>query len=469
MKSSAFVFSLLFVSVYATLENIFVKRVIDVSSSVSVSKATVTMKNIGEKPATHFYLAFTCADAKELADLWVTEKKSTERMEAFDIESSPVVPGLNSGCRGYKVLFPKPLPTGAETTVHVRADGIGTLNPVPIEIKGSSPQYMRYEGSSYFYSPYVTKSMQSVLVLQSSDVTSKKGFIEPFRHSKKRIEMGPYTDVAPFSYNQVSVRFKNNQGFLVARLAEKHFYVSHWGTITVKEEYQATNAAAKHEGEWSRVDHSSSFTSGYGTALGDVWANLPPDAHNVDYKDLVGNITSSRLRNASKDKRPIQLTFRYPMMGGWNNHFWITYDLLLKNYLKSKGSEHVIELPIFPSLNTDLLCEKLRVRVLLPDGASGERLIDHPSLKFRIENSTERTTLTVIGRPTFSLGLDKIRSKSKHFPTIQVRYKYNEALIWITPLFLGGMVLLLLVAFIACVRNGMPEENESETEKLKSS
>ncbi|PXF45447.1 Dolichyl-diphosphooligosaccharide--protein glycosyltransferase subunit 1B [Gracilariopsis chorda] len=470
MKHFALVLALLFASVHATLENVFVKRVIDVSSSVPVSKTTITMKNTGEQPAPYFYLAFKCTDAKELADVWVTEKKqSTKRLQALDIEMSSDVPGLDSFCRGYKVSFPEPLAPEAEITVEVRADGSGMLNPAPSEIKGLSPQYMRYEGSSYFYSPYSTKSMRTVLVLQSTDVTSKKGFIDPFKHSKKRIEMGPYTDVAPFSYNQVSVRFKNDRGFLVARLAEKYFYVSHWGTITVREEYQVTNAAARHEGEWSRVDHSSSYTAGYGTALSDVWANLPADAHNVDYRDLIGNITSSRLRGASKEQRPVQLTFRYPMMGGWNNHFWITYDISLKNYLKSTGNEHVVELPIFPSLNTDLLCQKLRVRVLLPDGASDERVIDHPSLKFSMERSIERTTLTVIGRPTFLLGLERVRSKSKHFAVIQVRYKYNEALVWITPLFLGGVVLLLFVSFLACVRNGMSGENEAEKEKLKSS
>ena len=81
------------------------------------------------------------------------------------------------------------------------------------------------------------------------------------------------------------MRFRNDRGMLVAELAAKHVHVSHWGGMAVSETYEVHNAAARHVGEWSRVDHTGgsgmmgiSAGSRYATAIDDVQANLPADA-----------------------------------------------------------------------------------------------------------------------------------------------------------------------------------------------
>ncbi|PXF45465.1 Dolichyl-diphosphooligosaccharide--protein glycosyltransferase subunit 1 [Gracilariopsis chorda] len=468
MKYIALLFALWVASVQATLINLRVKRVIDVSSSHPVAKSTITMQNTGEQPESFFYLAFKDADAEKLSDLWVTEKKrSVERLEAFNLERTSEVPGLDSCCRGYKVSFPTPLAPGAEIEVEVRTDGNGALAPVPAEIDDDSPQYMKYEESSYFFSPYETQSMRTVLVLKSKEVTDKTGLIEPFRISKRRLEMGPYTDVSPFSHNPVSLRFKNDRGLLVARAAEKHFYLSNRGSLSIREEYHVTNAAAKLEGESFQESNASSYKSP--TVLRDVSVSLPVDASNIKYMDVLGNVTSLTIRDVSRGQRPVQLGLRHPIAGGEESHFWITYDLPMNNYLKSNGYEHDIELPFFPSMKTDLLSEKLKVRVLLPIGSYGQSVVDHPSLKFDMDELIERKSFTEIGRPSISLGIETIRSQTKHFPRIQVRYKYYKSMAWVVPLVVGGVFLLLCIGLLVCVRKVLFAQKEAAKEKLKSS
>lgn len=470
---STFTFVLLSFS-NAELKNVYAKRTIAVTSHIAIAKTTVKMKNEGSESEPFFYLSIKKTDADGLGDLWVSEtSKRSVGMSAFPMEVSDQVPGLHSCCTGYKVMFPKPLEPGTDITVDIRMDIAGAVKMVPDSIRGLEDQYIRYEGSSYFYSPYKTKAMETTLILGSEDVTSKKGLIEPFEQTGKRFKMGTYKDVDPLSYNAISLRFKHNKGFLVGENVIRQYYVSHWGSIAAKEEYKVTNAAAKHEGEWSRVDHASRFTSKYGTALGDVWANLPEDATRVVYKDLIGNVTSSHLRQPSKGKRPVQLTFRFPLMGGWHNHFWITYDLILGIYAKSKGSEHMLTLPVFPSLDADILCEVLELRILLPEWSHGIEVVEHPSLKFEAQQTVERTTLTLFGRPVLSLKLKMIRSLAKHGSTVRIRYKYNTSFVWVTPVIVAAFLFFVFISFIAFVRNGIANAADDrvreDTNKLKSS
>lgn len=463
-------FAFIFVSSEAALTNENVHQFIDVLSSISTSKYSITMKNDGGTAEPFFFLTFKSKKEDSLKDVWVSEKLPkgiAKKALMMNVETE--VPGIGSGSVAYKIYFASPLQPGAEITVEARVDITDDLKPVPDILEGLDSQYMRYEGSSYFYSPYKTKSMRATLALGSSDITSKKGFIDPVEYHGKRITMGPYKNVPPFSHNAVSVRFKNDRGFLVATQMEKLFYISQWRSISVKEEYHVINAAARHEGEWSRADHSTSSKSRYGTSISDVWANLPADADHVDYKDLIGNVTSSKLRKSRGGKTPLRVVFRYPMMGGWRNHFWITYEILLKNYVNSAGNEHIFELPLFPSLDIDLLCEDLNVRVLLPEGARSIQVIDHPSLDFTSAQSVERTTLTIIGRPTITMNFKMLRSKSKHVPTVRIKYRYNTGLVWVTPLFIAGVVFSIFAAFIVCLRNGLLAEEVDQYEKIKTS
>lgn len=455
-----------------TLVNVEVKRVIDVSSTIAISRSTVTLKNNGDSPVDSFFIAVHKHDISGLSDLWVSLKSASSR-KALPLQPTSNVPGLKPCCRGYKVSLIDPLSPGASVTLDVRMDVAGVVKPVPAEIKSFDTQFMSYSGNAYFYSPYHTERLEASVTLGSPEVISLKA-PKPNVMAGKKLKLGPFTDVKPLSHETLTVRFRNDRGFLVARRAAKEFYVSHWGRIATTEMFEVENAAAKHVGEWSRVNHDSmSGRSRYATAIGDVWANLPGDATRVEYRDLVGNITSSKLRKESRKKRAVQLRFRFPMMGGWRNHFWIRYDLTLGTYAKSYGQRHVLSVPIMPSLHGDILCEKLEVDVVLPEWSRDIEVEEHPSIKLDVEQNVVRRSMTVFGRPVVKVRVGMIRTMSKHSGNLVVRYAYNPLLVWVTPMIAVVWILTLFLVGIGCIRMGLvggaEDDDEVPSDKVKAS
>lgn len=465
------VVSILLSQCSSQLVNTHVKRIVDASTAVAITRSTITMENEGNTDVDSFDLIIHPAEAEGMMDLWVSDS-SKDALIALDIEQKPNSADAAVASRTYSVKLPTVLKPGKKATVDVRVDLKSAIAPIPAEISGHETQYMRYRGNAYFYSPYKTDSLESAVVLGSSSVTSQNNVPSPSKLSGKRFTFGPYKNVASKSYQEVSLRFKNDRGFLMAQRVLKEVSVSHWTMTPVREEYEVYNGAAKHTGEWSRLDHSQRYESPYGTAVGDIWANLAPDATDVFYEDLIGNITTSRLRKPTKSKRAVQLIFRYPMMGGWKNHFWILYkvpccteaanDVSKPFAMRSSGSEHEIRMPLFPSVDVDLACDELSLRVLLPEWADDIRVDKHPSLKFDEEHGMERTSLTVFGRKTVTLKVPGVRSQSKHRNEVVIRYRYNAAMKWVSPVAYAVTLLIVVAMSLGALRTGLENAGLSE-------
>ncbi len=354
------------VCAYAQLVNTIVERKIDVSDATEVVTVALTMRNEGETPESSFLFAVDHKGDSLVGDIFIVNGKPLNKRLSSKL-SMVLLDDLSDERSTYKVQLQSPLQPGKEVTVGVHMDIISSLHPVPSEIKAKEHQFMKYTGNAYFFSPYLTKEMKTTITLGSSEVTSEFAAPEPNSLKSSTAVLGPYKDVAPHASSPFSVRFRNDRGFLVAKKALLHYHVSHWGRVSVCEEFEIENCAAKLVGEWSRADYEKGTGIVDPTSHGDVWANLPWDAENVKYKDLIGNITTSRLRRPTRAYRALQLVFRFPLLGGWKNHFWYTYDTLLENHVNSRGDSHAISVPVFPSLDYDLRCEELEVRVSLPE------------------------------------------------------------------------------------------------------
>lgn len=429
----------------ATLVNERVKRVIDITTPTAISRATITLRNTGTSTSSLFELTFAPSDSDRTHDVWATQTTSTSTSILQIARNS------SSSSSSYLITLSSPISPGSTTDIDVRYDVTSASIAVPDTLSGTDSQYLRYSGVAYWHSPYVTETQTTTLLLASSSVQSSVNIPDPHSISSKRMTLGPYHNVQPWSHIPMSVRSRNDAAFLTARRFVKHVSIGHWRTIGVTEEYDVYNGAAKHVGEWSRVDHSSS-PGYYKTAIGDVWANLPSDAHNVVYKDLIGNITTSRLRKSTKVKRALQLVFRYPLMGGWNNYFWFVYDLVHDIHVKTTRTNngrpmYQVDIPLMSTLNTDVLCEDLQVRIVLPEWTESVDVVSHPSIDLQSSVQMERHSVTMFGRKVVTLKMKWIRSKSKHQPFVTVRYSYNDVLRWITPsLTIAGVFVVIVVA-----------------------
>ena len=92
---------------------------------------------------------------------------------------------------------------------------------------------------------------------------------------------------------------------------------------------------------------------------------------DVYYRDLIGNISTSNLRaDYATGETVLHLQPRFPMFGGWRNHFTIGYNLPSAAYLKKDGSKFLLQAPASTELYRNFIVEEIEVRFVLPEGVT---------------------------------------------------------------------------------------------------
>lgn len=109
--------------------------------------------------------------------------------------------------------------------------------------------------------------------------------------------------------------------------------------------------------------------------------HLPAGIRNTYYYDLIGNVSTSKLRTApspplrAKTTRPefsvLELKPRYPLMGGWNYSFTLGWDAPLHASVKwDKGvGKYFAEIPIMTEIPTSVVLNA-ELKIVLPEGAT---------------------------------------------------------------------------------------------------
>jgi oligosaccharyltransferase complex subunit alpha (ribophorin I) len=106
----------------------------------------------------------------------------------------------------------------------------------------------------------------------------------------------------------------------------------------------------------------------------DLTLELPAGIRDAYYVDIVGNVSTSKLRIAprgSPRKSIIELRPRYPILGGWNYTFTLGYDAPLQDsarYDKASG-KYILAVPIFTKIPNAVI-DDAEVMVILPEGAT---------------------------------------------------------------------------------------------------
>jgi oligosaccharyltransferase complex subunit alpha (ribophorin I) len=101
---------------------------------------------------------------------------------------------------------------------------------------------------------------------------------------------------------------------------------------------------------------------------------LPPSSYKPYYYDIIGNVSTSHFRPSRDGKTAkalLQLTPRYPVLGGWNYTFTVGWDMPLAGYLKNAADGHarkVLSVPFLTGLK-DVAVDEAEVSVILPEGA----------------------------------------------------------------------------------------------------
>lgn len=143
--------------------------------------------------------------------------------------------------------------------------------------------------------------------------------------------------------------------------------ISHWGNANVEEWYELEHDGAKLQGEFSRFDYRR---AGKGPFVRSITHVLPLDAHNIYYRDEIGNISTSAIA-ANEHALFLDLTPRFPLFGGWKTKFYMGYDLPLQHYLfndVNDAASFVLNISFAKDFTSDLVIDDLTVKVILPEG-----------------------------------------------------------------------------------------------------
>jgi len=413
------------------------------------------------------YLTFEEPLASHLAFLAVKEESKADL-----VVGTPKKEKTASGLvySAYPVDLGRSLEAGAGINLVVSAVFSHAMKAAPAEIAQTDRQQVIYEDNHFFFSPYHTVNQKTTIKLASNAVERYSQDKSPASLKGDTLTYGPYQDTDAFSQAPLFVHFENNAPFVTISSMTKIIEVSHWGNANVEEWYEMSHDGAKLQGEFSRFDYRRQNKGPFVRSITHV---LPLDAHNIYYRDEIGNISTSAI--AANDRALfLDLTPRFPLFGGWKTKFYMGYDLPLHHYLFNDvhdSSRFMLNISFAKDFTSDLVIDDLTVKIILPEGVKDVRTV----LPFAVDSQTNDlhfTYLDVQGRPVVVLNKKNVVSEHNEF--FQVTYHFSRLSMLQEPLLLIGAYFLFFVFAMLYVRfdlsitkdASITAEHESKVEEL---
>jgi len=242
------------------------------------------------------------------------------------------------------------------------------LEPYPAEIFQLERQLVKLTDSHYYYSLYPTSAQKTIFKLASSAVESYTRKV-PHTSRGSTISLGPYLDVEPETYSRCIVHYENHAPFAKLKTVRTDMEVSHWGSVSVEEVIELEHAGAKLKGGFSRFDYQMRRTED-SHSFRSLLAVLPGEANSIFYRDQIGNISSSELRQVEGEIE-LEVQPRFPMFGGWKSQFYIGYRVPTESMLTVDPISGRYKLKFdFYTMFEDVWVGDLEVKLVLPEGCT---------------------------------------------------------------------------------------------------
>jgi hypothetical protein len=232
--------------------------------------------------------------------------------------------------------------------------------------------------------------------------------------------------------------------FNVLLVTEK-YKIHHDGFVALNSEFKRSDFLTAVMGRDSKIQW-----------LG-AWPFLiPAQAYDVDVRDDNGRLTGQMQRNPNSVLGPNYHMYtvapRYPLTGGWNYSFELTYKMPLSSVLKASiedSNVRELSVPLFVT-HFDLAIEDFTLRINLPEDAQVQQYfydaIDPERVVDRL--STYKTYLSTKGEVSLELNMENLNKE--HAKIIKLVYTYPWWGILRKPLAL----LFGIIFAIACFRFG---------------
>ncbi|CAG5136260.1 unnamed protein product [Candidula unifasciata] len=421
--------------------NAKVDRRLDISSHLLKTVTSITLTNKGSSAVRHFLFAVdpTLKDSLSYISASVKDHKS-DKLEVSETN----VPG-HSDKRFYRVALPSSLEAGKTVSIDVDAVYTHVLTPFPSSITQAEKQLVVLETNLYFYSPYPTTSQTTTVITANTNVESYTK-TKPVSQSDTTINYGPFEDTVPFSEAPLRVHEENNSPFLTVTYLERLVEVSHWGNIAVEEHVDVRHTGATLKGPFSRFDYQRQ-QDGY-ASVKQFKTSLPASAHDVYYRDEIGNISTSNLRE-SDESVEVELRPRFPLFGGWKTRYILGYNVPSYEYLFNKGDHYALKIRFIDHIYDDMVVDEVLLKIILPEGAKDIQL----KVPFDVErrgDDVHYTYLDTLGRPV--VVLHKLNLVEQHIQDFELHYTFQRLRLLQEPLLVVGAFYLLFLAVIIYVR-----------------
>uniref|UniRef100_A0A7E4VS43 Dolichyl-diphosphooligosaccharide--protein glycosyltransferase subunit 1 n=2 Tax=Panagrellus redivivus TaxID=6233 RepID=A0A7E4VS43_PANRE len=308
-------------------------RNVDISTQLAKFSVNLEVKNGGPE-ATYFVYALTKTDNDHLSYL-VASDSANKKLPVAPIKYAAAKPGFEY----YKINFGSPLASGASHKVKIEYVLTGALKAYPAQISQEENQFMLFNTNDAIVSPYTVESDTTTITTGGKIISSTDG--------KQTTSKVTYTNtnLAPYTTKPVSVHYENNSPFVVVTSLERTIEISHWGNVAIEDHIEIVHKGAELKGAFSRLDYQVDRRT-KSPIVKVLKATLPAKSRDIYYRDQIGNISTSTVRNF-KDRVEVEMRPRFPLLGGWRT-----------NYI----------LGISPLFN-DLVVESAKIKIILPETA----------------------------------------------------------------------------------------------------
>ena len=423
-----------------------VDRVIDLTSQVVKITCRIQVSNEGTTKADAYLLTFDQNTRGRLAFITASVVSETN-----DKDRTPLVVTKQTadGEEVWKVsLGSKAIAPSSTATIEVRTVLTKLLTPYPTEINQADKQLVLYDGNHYFLSPYKTQSQTTKIRIPAGSSIESYTKLKPNSQSSNTIDYGPYPDVAPNSHSKMQIHFENNSPFLVVNRLERNIEVSHWaGVVSVEEDIDVRHEGAQLKGSFSRYEFQREPTNGR-SAVKSFKTRLPSSARDVYYRDEIGNISTSNMRQSTSqvllDLRP-----RFPLFGGWKTHYILGYALPASDFLFNDGNQFVLRIPFVGHIFDNSIIEEATVKIALPEGASNIE-VKLPFSVTREKDQLKKTYLDTFGRTVIVLRKNNL--VEDHIQEVEIHYTFSRFFMFQEPLLLVSFIFFLCFLVIVYSR-----------------
>lgn len=419
-----------------------VDRKIDISTHLAKITSSITIENTG-KGSVGFFLYAVEPSLQDNLSYFGASVKGNEDKDSLTVAQTTVA---GKGDKLFwRIQLPSALSSGKSITVDVDTTFSHALTPFPREITQAEKQFVVFTGNLYLFSPYkVTK--QSTVVTTASSKIETYTKVKPFSQSETTINYGPYEDKEAYSEAELKVHSENNTPFLTITSLERIIEVSHWGNIAVEEHIEVRHTGALLKGPFSRYDYQRSQDTG--ASVKSFKTVLPASARDVYYRDEIGNISTSALRE-SEDMVEIELRPRFPLYGGWKTKYYIGYNVPSYQYLFNDGDRYALKMRFVDHVFDNLVIDQMTFKIILPEGSSNMEL-STPYDIVKGENTLHYTYLDTMGRPVIVAYKNNL--VEQHIQDFELHYNFQKIMLLQEPVLVVLAFYLLFVLVIIYVR-----------------